>query len=976
MPKPNEKNFELHFCHQLELKGNFKGFLDSQITIDKSLSLHFELFEDFLFRTQPVTLTKLKEELGVSWRQVIKKTISDELKSKPLFQIIKEGILVNNIALDLVYFKQPTNDNPELQNHYRQNIFSYVRQYHFASNQNSRGVADERQSIDIVLFLNGFAIVTIELKNEQSSGTIEEAISQYLRRDLSLPIFQLPFLHIVCDNERVKMAASFNKPPVKEDFRHFNKELINIPANKKEYPVHYLYHEILLPDSLLNFIETYLYSKANRWIFPRYHQQRCVRKVYDDIRTNFNKSKQLNLRYLIHHSAGSGKSNTIVWLVQNLRNLHVENNKVFDSILVLTHRTNLDDQISKDFRDAISQTGVVKYCEKTQHLKAALTKNIAVIVTIIHKFNYLKDLIDQSKKKVCIIIDEAHTSQEGKLHTKMVERFDGSKIEVTEPVDEQEEFIQEISRKNFPNIAFIALTATPSDSTNEHFGSKKGKEWMAFDTYSMDQAIKEGYIMDVAKNIINYETLYKLNYHYDSSKEYPPLQIFKALKQKAFEDDEVIKEKCKIIISVFKDHTAAKIYGRAKAMIVTSSRLCAVKYKYYLDAEFERRNLPWKSLVAFTSTVKFDGKENTEVSLNKKNNPKNQKIEDVFKTNNKIRFLIVANKFQVGFSESLLHTMFIDKSLSGRNAVQTISRLNRIHIGKSDTLAVDFTDSYDEIIRAFKKYQSNVTSVKDTDPRDLIKLKAELLSRGVFTLSDVSECIFLLKSPIISDGAVLCGKLKSIKDIYQTKLDKVKKREFRTLLSKYINLFDYISGLFNIPQEDLHDYRKFAALLFNILERVLNNEELQKEIEHASVQNFSINKISEKLNVSLKSDERQDGSLNNGSVTSVRPLATVSEIIQHINMRFKEKVSKEGVEVVDSYIRIVANDDRLRQTIINNLKQDEKQLYELVVKKMMDDYYSDFILNNHPKLYSQLTLPAIQDFINYTTYRMIKSDIA
>lgn len=977
MPKPDEKAFEKHFCHQLELKGNFKGYVDSQITLDKNLCLHLELLEDFLSKTQQETLSKIKDELGADWREELKKKISIELQKKPLFQIIKDGIIINNIPIDLVYFKPQSDNNPKAKNLYKENIFSYVRQYHFTSNRNTRGVEDERQSLDIVLFLNGFAIVTIELKNEGTSGTVETAVEQYLKRDLTRSIFQLPFLHIVCDNEKVKMAAAFSQPPSKDDFRHFNKDLVNIPLNEKEYPVHYLYHEILLPDSLLNFIETYLYGKKSSWIFPRYHQQRAVRRIFSDIVKQYKKTGQLNLRYLVHHSAGSGKSNTIVWLVQNLRELHVNNQKLFSSIIVLTHRTNLDDQISKDFRKAIDQDGVVEYCDDTEKLKKALEKNKLVIVSILHKFNYLKQLVDQTNKNICLIIDEAHTSQEGKLHEKLVDTFDGRKVKFEEAqiIDEQEELVNEIARKEFPNLAFIALTATPSDDTLEHFGVKEDKKWKAFDTYSMDQAIAEGYIMDVVKNVISYETLYELNYHYKSDNEYPPLQVYRALKLKAFEDDDVIREKCKIIIEVFKDRTADKIYGQAKSMIVTSSRLSAVKYKLFLDEELNKRKLPWKSLVAFTGSVNYNDKEYSETNLNRSNNPLNRKIEDAFHDNDKIRFLIVANKYQVGFSESLLHTMFLDKPVSDRNAVQTISRLNRIHPGKNDTLTVDFTNSYDEIIKAFKKYQKNVTSGKDVDPQDLFKLKEELLKRGVFTKEDIDEVNNLFESKKISDAAALSGKLSILKKIYTDKLDKDKKREFRTLLSRYIGLFNYIRALFTIPHKELYDFQIFASLFYNKIDPVMNSEELEKEIQNVKLKAYAVNKLSENINVVSTGDGEPYEPRGEGSIVNVKPLATVEEVVSAINLRFRTKVSEEGIQIIDSYIEAVTTNERIRNTIKNSINQDDRQLYDLVVKSMMTDYYSKHIINNAPHLYSRLTTDEIQNYINYTTYRMMKESL-
>lgn len=987
-----EKKLEKHFCHKLDINGKYKLYLDSEISVDKELCLHWEMLEDFLRNTQEEIFNNIKEELGYDWKEDLGKKIREELNKKPLFQFLIDGLKVNTHHLDLAFFKPPTDNNPELLKQYWQNVFSAIRQYHFSSKANVREEVDERQSIDIVICLNGFAIITIELKHTLAGQNVDDAVQQYCVRETTLHIFNSAFVHLAVDDSNAKIATTFSQPPIKEDFKEFNTGLINIKPNENEYAIHYLYDEILLPDNILNFIENYLYGTKDKWIFPRYHQQRCVKKVFDNIVKEYKKNKKLNLRYLIQHSAGSGKSNTIVWLVQNLRTLHIDNVKLFDHIIVLTHRINLDDQISKDFLKAIGQMGVVAYCRNSNDLKLSLgmhvegyrnpqiPMNAQVVVTILHKFSFLKDLSDQTNKKICFIIDEAHTSQEGKLHEGMVEIFDeatGATIEQKQEdvVDEQEELVEEISLKEFPNLCFIALTATPSDRTLEKFGQKeKDDKWSAFDNYTMDEAIKEGYIMDVAKNIISYETLYELNYQYKSEKEYPLLQVYRALKLKAFEDDEVIEEKCEIIVQIFKDQTAQKIEGKAKAMVVTSSRLSAVKYKLFLNEELKRINPKWKSLVAFSGQINYNNKSYSETEMNKLNNPRSLKIEDCFNQNDDIRFLIVANKFQVGFSESLLHTMFLDKAISGRNAVQTISRLNRLHPPhKVDTLTVDFTNSYDDIIKAFKKYQHGVESHKDANPKDLFKLKDELLKKGIFTLEDIEQTIKLFNSSNPKDTVLITAQMTKIKGILDAKFDMDKKREFRTLLSRYISLFNYIKSLFRIPQKELHDFHIFATLLYRKLDPTMSNEELQREIEKVKLKAFDISKI-EVTTDDDSEDSNGSGTERNreGSITYVKKLATVEEIVIAINLRFKERISPEGVQVVEGYIQSLHKEDSLKTTIKNNLNQDERQVYDLVIKSIMNRLYTDYIINKSPEHYTELTEDNIQSFINQSAYRMLR----
>ncbi|MEI6815529.1 MAG: DEAD/DEAH box helicase family protein [Bacteroidota bacterium] len=991
-----ERIFEDHFCHQLDTKWGYRIFRDSEITVDKVNCIHWDRLEQFWEDTQRAKLQAIKSELGYEWKKELGKKISEELESKPLFELLKDGLKVNSQHhLDLLYFKPERADNTEQTAQYKKNIFSVIRQYHFTSAANARQQEDDRQSIDVVICLNGFAIITVELKHTLAGQNVNDAVNQYCNRDVDRAIYNRAFVHIASDDEKAKIATTFSKPPTKDDFREFNTGLLNEkPKDPKEYAVQYLYNEILEPDSVLNFIEHYLYGTNTHWIFPRYHQQRCVKRIYEDITEYYTKKKTLNLRYLIQHSAGSGKSNTIVWLVQNLRNLHIKDKKLFDHIIILTHRINLDDQISKDFIKAIGQSGVVGYCKTSNDVRLALGQrldnyrnpeipvNSPVIVTILHKFSFLKDLADQSGKKICFIIDEAHTNQEGTLHEKMVEVFDDAtglttKQKIEEESDDQEALIEEISRKEFPNLCFIALTATPSDKTIQHFG----KEGKPFDIYSMDEAIEEGYIMDVAKNIITYETLYELNYKIPDDAhqtEYPTLQVYRALKLKAFEDDEVIKEKCKIIATIFKDRTADKIEGKAKAMVVTSSRLSAVKYKLFLDEELKKRGLKWKTLVAFSGQINYNAKFYSETEMNKPNNPQSLKIEDCFEKTDDIRFLIVANKFQVGFSEKMLHTMFLDKAIQDRNAVQTISRLNRIYPGKKfDTLTVDFTNSYDKIIKAFRKYQHNVESHREADPDDLYKIKDELLKRGIFTLEDVEECVQFFKSENNSNVVLISALLTKIKGILEAKCDMDKRREFRTLLSRYVSLFAFIKTLFRLRLQDnaLIDFNIFATLLFRKLDPAMSSEDLEREIENVKLKSFDIEKITEGIQAQEGNDddgEESAGGGQSGSVTGVRPLATVEEVVTIINLKFKERVSPEGVTIVENYLQALQKDDALRTTIKNNLTQDEKQVYELVIKGIMDKLYTDYIINHSPQHYGELTQEAIQGFINQSAYNMMR----
>lgn len=952
-PKPSEKAFENHFCHQLEETSDFKRRDVSDI--DKELCLNFKELEEFLSDTQPEEMKLLKHDLGQGWKEEILKQLRSDLQTKKQYEVLRDGITINNKHLSLLYTKPAVSADKEQLSQYKKNRFTYVRQYTF----------EGQESLDIVLFINGFAVVTIELKNEPTGQTVYDAIQQYLERDLTLPIFTRPFLHIAADNNRVKTATEF-KERSEKDFKDFNEGLKNAPPkdNPNEYPVHYLYHNVLTRDSLLSIIDSYLFQdKEKATVFPRYHQRRCTDRIVENISANFRKTGKLDLRYLIQHSAGSGKSNTIVWMVQNLRNLYVNDKKLFSSIIVLTDRINLDDQISRDFRQAIDQKDVVAYCEHTNQLADAIKAEKKVIVSTMQKFTFVKKLLEefqQQDKRICFVIDESHRSQEGSLHESVTGTF-----------YEQEELIGEIAEKKFPNAVFIALTATPSDATLRHFGVKEGNQWKPFDVYSMDEAIKEGYILDVVKSVVPYETLYELNYKYDSAKEYPPLQIYRALKQKAYEDDDVIKNKVNIILTIFEKRTARKIGGKAKAMIVTTSRLAAVKYQIFLNDEIKRRNLPYHSVVAFTGTVEYNNAKYTEAGMNEPlRKSQRDKTEDTFDKDDSIRFIIVANKFQTGFNQPKLHTMFLDKAVSDINAVQTISRLNRIYPSKDDTLVVDFTDSYDSIIKAFKKFQANVVTEKDVNPDNLAIIYQDLLKRGIFTRADIVECKRLNDSEKPEDSAALSGLMSRIKQSAITKYqsDKEELRKFRTLLGRYIGLFDYVKAIFQVGDQELVDFRLFAELLYRYLDPTMRPEELEAELKHVQV----INHFVRPLEYELGKDHTPGASPKDKgtNITYVPKLSTVKEVIEQINNSFKALTGSD-VATIEAFITDAVADPELVADVRSNMNNDKETVFREVLKEKLESRYRTFVLNRSADRYTKLTQDELMAFVQRNAYTLL-----
>jgi len=943
--RPLEKNFEDHFCERLEVQGYRKRANDN---FDFEDYLDFKILEEFLEKTQKEELREIIEEYGDRWEKEFRKRVREELKEKKLFEILRDGINISNQNLKLIYFKPETTLNKQQLEKYDSNIFSYIRQFKF--------IDDEKlDSIDIVLYVNGFPIVTIELKSQMNGQVVEDAVSQYISRDKKYKIFRTPFLHIASDTSQVKIVSEFIENNA-DEFVWFNKDIEN-PIVDNEFRTEYLYNDVLTPDSIAEIIEHYLNcferevddKKIRTFFFPRYHQRRTVQKLFNDISKKYERKKKLDLKYLIQHSAGSGKSYTIAVLQKFLRYLHVKNQPVFDSVIILTDRKNLDSQIKGTISSGENQQQMVSYVENTSELAKSLNKGIKVIVTTIQKFSVKKldeMLKKQKSKKLCLIIDEAHRSQTGKLHKNMVSTLEKGL---------DEEIADEFSKKKFPNMCFIALTATPSDKTLQMFGKE-------FDLYSMEQAEKEGYILPVSENITTYQTLFELSSEIKDDSEYPPLLVVKKIKNKAYEDKAVIKNKIDIILKIFEDKTKRAILGdSAKAMIVTSSRKAAAKYKLLLDEELKRRKLSYKTLVAFTGPVNVDGKDYTEKSLNGK--LKEKEIPKEFKKK-EYRFIIVANKYQTGFNEPLLHTMFLDKSLSGINAVQTISRLNRIYSGKLDTLTIDFTNSYKEIIKAFKKFKLSVEDFSNAEISDLPKIQQELFSYNIFTLKDIDN---FKKAFSEANQMKIDNIFSEIDQNLKKKFDKDDQRKIRSKLNRFSKLFSYLDNLVRIEEQGIKDFSLFTYYLFKYLNPLGTGKKIDEELKKVFIKRHKIKQVEDSL-----IDEVS-------RIVSVGKkefhYATIKEVIEAINLKFKLALTDQEETAIQNYMDDIVNDLEIRREIEANQNIPPEKLFEMSLRdKLYEKFLNYFAHYNIEKVGSYIE-KGLESFINKSVFNILVDKI-
>jgi len=628
---------------------------------------------------------------------------------------------------NLFYSRPNNNKNPDLFDKFDKNIFSVIDELEYEDRESGN-------RLDLTIFINGLPVVTIELKNTFSQG-VEKAMKQYREdRDPREKIFSRCLVHFTMSNETIQMTTKLNG--YKTRFLPFNKGLTN-PTVKNDYKTCYLYNDILQINKLSKLISNFIYVEDNETtIFPRYHQVDCVNLLLEDATPGEN--------YLIQHSAGSGKTKTIAWLAHGLINKFDNlDNRTYDMVIVVSDRRVIDDQLQKQVKAIEKVKEIVEVIDKdSKQLGEALKTGSNIVVTTLHKFPYiLGETNDLPDRKYAVIIDEAHSSQTGSLARKMRQGLSSNSLDEAEALEDaeddiEEEIIKEIeSFRNLDNISFFAFTANPKGKTLEMFGRENEVgEYHPFHLYSMKQAIEEGFIIDILEHYLTYPTYFKLIKKIETDPEFEEKKAKRLLRDFVEKHPHAIAKKTEIMVNHFINSTKNKIKGKARAMVVTRSRLHAVLYKRAFDKYIKEQGYPIKTLVAFTGTVSHDTQEYTENSMN--GLPEKKTIENAFQED-PYRILIVANKFQTGFDQPLLHTMYVDKSLNGITAVQTLSRVNRIHKNKNDNLILDFTNKTEVIQKAFQPYYEATYLPEGTDPHKLYELEEKLLDYEVFELSDV-----------------------------------------------------------------------------------------------------------------------------------------------------------------------------------------------------------------------------------------------
>ena len=860
---------------------------------------------DFLLATQPNEWKKLKQHHGVDVKPRFLGRLSREIGRRGALDVLRNGVKDSGCKFRLAYFRPASGLNEELQRLHAANLFAVVRQLRFSE--------QGEQSLDLALFLNGVPIFTAELKNPLNGQDVEDAIRQYQSdRDPREVLFAYGrcLAHFAVDPEQAFVTTQLAGP--KTRFLPFNQGRFGgagnppVPPTREGFPTGYLWEEVWARDSVLDLVRQFIHEveleddrgrkTGGRFlIFPRYQQLDCVRQLVRHARTY-----GTGERYLIQHSAGSGKSFTIAWLAHQLSVLHDhDDRRVFDSVVVVTDRRVLDRQLQRTIRQFEQTLGVVENIDQTsRQLREALEAGRTIIVTTLQKFPVIAEQIGQlAGQRFAIIVDEAHSSQSGESTKSLKAVLAAGSLNEAEreeagaqtPEEEIEDrVLEEIrNRGRLPNLSTFAFTATPKPKTLELFGRKRpdGK-FEAFHRYSMRQAIEEGFILDVLANYTTYKAYWRLlkkiedDPRYDKGKAEYLLKSFVELYPHA------IREKIAICVEHFAARVATEIDGRAKAMIVTRSRLHAVRTKLALDDYLAEKGHAWKALVAFSGTVQDGGKPYTESGMNSVGQDRvisdRQTAAEFEKA--QYRFLVVANKFQTGFDQPLLHTMYVDKKLGGVNAVQTLSRLNRTYPGKRGTMVLDFANEAEEIRKAFEPYYETTLLSEETDPNLLYEVQGRLLDYGVFAEDDVQTF------------ARAYFDVKTTQDRLYAALEPARQRfaelgvdeghDFRGQLSDYVRLYAFLSQVLTFADADLEKLYVFARYLRRLLPA--GSVELPVEVQQSiDMESFRIQQTS-RGRIAIERQVRSlepAGSKPGGSAAGAE-LETLSRIIEALNERF------------------------------------------------------------------------------------------
>ena len=964
MPAHTERHFEAAIEHRLTSQGGYEKRAPADYAEERALFPADVC--GFLRESQPGKWRSLEALHGPQTEATVLESLVRELKSKGTLHVLRHGFKCYGKTFSMACFRPNTSMNPDAEKAYTRNRLTITRQVAFTSELKKADGKNRRCIIDVTLALNGIPVVTAELKNPLTGQRAADAVRQYKEerdgRDLLFAFKQRALVHFAVDPDEVWMTTRLDGQETRFlPFNRGNNHGAGNPPVAGSCKTHYLWDEVLQADSLLDILQRFIHLdirktqlktdkgtrtvQKEKMIFPRYHQLDVVRKLVAHA-----KAHGAGRNYLIQHSAGSGKSNSIAWLTHRLASLHNgHNEKVFHSVVVVTDRRVLDQQLQQTIYQFEHKNGVVeKIDENTQQLAQALSQGTPIVITTIQKFPFISRALSTLEKKgsavkidtagkcFAVIVDEAHSSQSGETATALRGMLNKDGIEsaiATQLSGEEDQDLSDdtkaailrdaLQRARQPNLSFFAFTATPKFKTKALFDEPGPSGVSPFHEYTMRQAIEEGFIMDVLQNYTSYKRFFGLIKQVEDDPDVPRRQAAKRLTRYMELHPFNIEQVISVIVEHFRLNVMHELDGRAKAMVVTGSRLAAVKYKLAFDRYIKEQGYTGiRSLVAFSGTVEdpdAPGPSYNEVSMN--DGLAESELPEAFERDD-YRVLLVAEKYQTGFDQPLLQTMYVVKRLAGVQAVQTLSRLNRIAPGKSRTFVLDFANGADEIYEAFKPYYETTPVGENADPHRLSELQHQLLEWAIFTGADVIEFAKIWYRGKLQHSTRDHGKMNSILDpvIHRFKDREEEDREqFRRQLKGYRNIYAFLSQI--IPYQDT-DLEKFYTFVRHLLAKLPPPGDGQAFVldDEVALRFFRLQQMSEgSIQLSQGEAKPLKGPTDLGTARAKEEEVMLSSLIDRLNERFGTDFSKADQLFFDQIQASAENDERVAEAArVNN----------------------------------------------------------
>jgi type I restriction enzyme R subunit len=959
---------------------------------DSERAIFPEVVLGFIRTTQEKIWGKLYALHGEKTDERVLDALCKWMDTHGVLTTLRHGFKCFGKTLRIAYFRPAHGLNPELDRCYQANQLGLTRQLHFSQGS--------EKSLDVVLSVNGIPVVTLELKNPLSGQTVADAIRQYrYDREQHEPIFQFTkrtLVHFAVDTEEAHMTTRLCG--ANTHFLPFNRGDHGGAGNEpdkagRNYKTAYLWEEILQRDSLLDLLARFLHLDVQEksrddgkkvstesMIFPRYHQLQAVRQMVAAAG-----AEGVGHNYLVEHSAGSGKSNTIGWLAHRLSSLHNEQyERVFDSVVVITDRVVLDRQLQNTIYQFDHRQGVVqKIDEDSRQLAEALESGVPIIITTLQKFPFVSaQLMKMAEergegarsylptRKYAVIIDEAHSSQSGETATELKGVLGGAELRrrAQELMEEDGEVVLErmfrsmAKRGRQTNMSFFAFTATPKHKTLAIFG-RNGEP---FHRYTMRQAIEEGFIMDVLEHYITYKAYYKLIKKAEDDPNVERKKSARALARFMRLHPHNIGQKTEVMIEHFQQHTRHKIGGHAKAMVVTGSRLEAVRYKQAFDKYIAEKGYAIKTLVAFSGIVEDDKvpeKSYTEVSMN--GGIKEKELPHTFAKAD-YRVLLVAEKYQTGFDQPLLHTMYVDKRLAGIQAVQTLSRLNRINPLKDETFVLDFVNDPEEIQEAFRQYYEGSVMGEQVDADRLYEVKSELDSSGIYFESEVNSFSLIFFAPKLRQTPNDHKSMNAILDPAVERFQHMQTSEeeaaelWRGKAQAFRNLYSFLSQVIPYQDSDLEKLFTFLKFLSLKLPKrrsgpgYLFDEEIELDY-------YRLQKISEgSINLHEGYVKPLDGPREVGSGIIHEEQVALSRLIDLINERFGGELTEADQLFFDQIAEAAAqNESLIKAAEVNSLDK-----FQLVFRQVLESLFIDRMELNEELFANYMGKPELQELVS------------